>query len=592
MSRNEIVLRKAGKGKRVVAESSRKTRSDPSSPDTDESTERTKSTSNPTTLTALTLRAKSPSNVDSSSTTTSSSPAAAHTSTGNQLQWIPYKVGTSRDDRESREQTPASNSSDEPESRMTTIASAFEVTPYLIPVQIQPNGCDAAVGFFFRHYVGRKTGAPSRLGFNQTWQPSYHNSTEDSPLRLATAAVSVNISMMWSYQGCDTQLPRSLFLQAIAATRHAVVDPVESLSDELLMTILVFDLYDDLLLHYGSGTYSHGAHKRGALALINHRGSVNYQTLQASSLLDTVRNSLLNHYLTRRLSFSPAEVHILERAETSSAPAGSLDMVSLPLVQAQGDLWTFREKRYRRTTLQRREFYEQTIAKAVHVLKVFESWSAHSARSGLRELHVPRQSVLPSIVSAGLYGDHCSVWDNLLLANLSNTFAVRSICTLQLIRQALADEPTLLLESKYRTLLTETDIKIQEFADKVVSSVPFHLGDTVVLTNPLDCDRINYPFSFKIDPETGLNEKLPSLMSDHASMAAATSGWFIYPKLVALYRLAEPEDDAAPFFLREGQLDWIKGQIVRLQRIFLFTDPPWFKRQPKASRGKVRGVTS
>lgn len=466
--------------------------------------------------------------------------------------------------------------------------SAFESSPYLIPTPIQQDGCDAAVLFFFHHYVGQKTGSPTRLGFNQQWQPSYHKSIEDSSLRLATTAVGVNITMMWGLQGCDTQLPRSLFLRAVAATRQAVIDPVQSLSDELLMTILVFDLYDDILLHYRQGLHSHGTHKRGALALVNHRGALNYQSLQASHLLDTVRSSLLNYHLSRRLSFSPAEIHLFGRAETVSPPVGTLDMASMPLAQALGELWAYREKRYRRTPVQRREFYQQIITRATDVLKALENWSLFSIEPEFRAVHVPRESVLPSIVSAGMYGDQCAVWDNLTFGNIWNSFAIRNIYALQLIRQALADEPTLLLEAKYRTLLTDTDLKIQGFADQVLSSVPFHLGDTMVLTNPLESSRINYPFTFKINPVTGLNVRLPNPRSDHPAIASASAGWYLYPKIVTLYRLAEPEDDAVPFPFRQGQLEWIKGQVARLQRIFLFVDPPWFKRLVKAPRVKSR----
>lgn len=589
-SQNEVVLRKAAKGKRSVGKAAQRTTSTtPSSPDDDESTDQARSTWPSTAPTALTIRPKSSFTPEPSSATPSSSSTGAHRWPHNSLQWIPYTVDTGQNCPESLKQTPESNSSDEAESaNNTTMECAFEVSPYLIPFPIQQDGCDAAVGFFFHHYVGQKTGSPSRLGFNQQWQPSYHKSIEDSSLRLATSAVGVNITMMWGLQGCDTQLPRSLFLRAVAATRQAVIDPVQSLSDELLMTILVFDLYDDILLHYRQGLDSHGTHKRGALALVNHRGALNYQSLQASHLLDTVRSSLLNYHLSRRLSFSPAEIRLFGRAETVSPPVGNLDMASMPLAQAQGELWAYREKRYRRTTVQRREFYQQIITKATDVLKALESWSLFSIRSECRAVHVPRESVLPSIVSAGMYGDQCTVWDNLTIANTWNTFALRSIYALQLIRQALADEPTLLLEAKYRTLLTETDLKIQAFADQILSSVPFYLGDTMVLTNPLESSRINYPFTFKINPVTGLNVRLPNPMSDHPAIASASGGWYLYPKIVTLYRLAEPEDDAAPFPLRQGQLDWIKGQVARLQRIFLYVDPPWFKRLVKPSRVKSR----
>ena len=52
----------------------------------------------------------------------------------------------------------------------------------------------------------------------------------------------------------------------------------------------------------------------------------------------------------------------------------------------------------------------------------------------------------------------------------------------------------------------------------------------------------------------------------------------LFPQLVTVWRFAEPEDDAVAIVLREGQLEWIKGQVRRLQRVFLFSEPVLFKR--------------
>ena len=64
-----------------------------------------------------------------------------------------------------------------------------------IPCSLRQDGLDASICFFFRHYAGTAFD-PEALGFNQLWQPMYLRAATQSSLRLATAAVTVNIAMM------------------------------------------------------------------------------------------------------------------------------------------------------------------------------------------------------------------------------------------------------------------------------------------------------------------------------------------------------------------------------------------------------------
>lgn len=505
------------------------------------------------------------------------------------LQWIVYSAD---DDGQSPE---SPNSNDFGVSHEAA-AVHVSVNPLLndwldtatIPLSLKQDPCDAAVAFFFRHHVGNASNRQSRMGFNHIWQPMYHRSAMGSALRTATAAVCVNISMLWSSKGCDTHLPRSLFSDAVAITRKTMLSPALNTSNELLMTILAFDLYDDLLLYYRPGPVVHGAHKKGLLAMVKHRGAVNHQSEVHKRMLDTVRHSVLEHYLSNRLSFSDDELEMFRHAAARSLPVNSLDLASMQLAKVQGHMWAFRAIRHTKTPRERRICYEAFIADAIHVTQLFLSWDLFTIRSEWKAFSVPRKSLLPSIVSAGVYGDECFVWEELSLGNLWNTHAVRSIQALQLIRQALADEPTLLLDRPYRELLTKTDAEIQKHVDDVLASIPFHVGDTVRVTNPINCDTVNYPFAIVKDAETGLDVKAPHPLTEHAAKATASGGWYLYPKLVSLYRFAEPEDDAVPIVLRNGQLDWIKGQVTRLQRLFMYVDPPWFKRLQKTAEQSAR----
>lgn len=436
----------------------------------------------------------------------------------------------------------------------------------------------AAVAFFFRHYGGGMNEPEAHLGFHKAWQPMYLQASAKSPLWNATAAVAVNVAMMWCFKGCDTRLPRSLFTKAITATRQAMYDPTASTTDELLMTILIFDLYDCLLLHYTPGIPNYGKHKDGALALIKHRADANHLTRRSKIMLDGTRHSLLNFLLTERKTFSDDLVPVFQQGSNSS-PAGRLDLISMQVTALQAEVFNLhRENPKSSTGLNRRAQYEEIIEKAIRVETLLVNWKFSALTPEWKPYYISRASVSPTITAAGFYGPHCVVWQDLAFGDLWTTHASRCIYTLQVIRQALADEPSLLLERKYQNLLTQTDLQMQEFVDFVCFAVPFHIGDTMVPTNPLYAESINFPHTMTRDEKTGTNKRIPDPLTNYQTRTAASGGWIIYPQLVTLYRFAEPEDEAVPISLRDGQLDWLKDQIKRLQRIFLFVDPPWFKR--------------
>ena len=407
----------------------------------------------------------------------------------------------------------------------------------------------------------------------------YAQSSAQSSLRLATAAVAVNIATMWSSKGFDTQLARSFFAQAVAAAREDLRNPLQSSTDEILMTILIFDLYDALVLHYASGPVDYGKHKHGALAMIEHRGSANFATSQGRTLIGAVRHSLLPYMLAFRKPFPQRSDYLFDHPSINDTKASSLDMISVQLSRIQSRLWTLHvESRLKINFEQRRACYEEIIAEAFQVESFLLDWKESITDPDWLPEHLPRASVMESIQAAGFYGTRCSVWADLTIGGTWTLYSIRYLLTLQIIRQSFADETSLLNDPEQRALLSKTNNRVQELVDFICEMIPFILGDTVIPKNPMYSSSINFPHHSKLDPKTRLPVRTPSLQSNHQKQAGASGGWILFPQLVNVWRLAEPEDDAVPIILREGQLDWIKAQVKRLQKIFLFREPVWFKR--------------
>ncbi|KAL9038974.1 MAG: hypothetical protein Q9214_005065 [Letrouitia sp. 1 TL-2023] len=484
-------------------------------------------------------------------------------STARSQSWSDRNVADSRPDR-----SPA-----------VEVKMDFNTSTNSIPRALEQDIQDASICFFFRHYGGTAFDPEAHNGFNQLWEPMYLQASSQSSLRLATAAVTVNIAMMWRFQGCNSRPARSLFTKSVAAARETLHDPLQSSTDEILMTILIFDLYEALVLHYDSGPVDYGKHKHGALAMIEHRGFANFATSQGRALIGAVRHSLLPYMLSSRKPFPERSDYLFDHPSVNDTKALSLDLISVQLSRVQSRLWTLRlESRLESSLKERRACYEEIIAEAFQVEKLLLTWKVSITDPDWLPEYVPRDSVRESIQNAGFYGLRCSVWVDLAFGGTWILFSTRYLLTLQVIRQSFADEASLLNNPEQRALLSKANERVQDLVDFICNTIPFYLGDNVTPKNPAHSMSINFPFKLKIDWKTGTLTSLPSLRSNHHNRAAASGGWILFPQLVNVWRLAEPEDDAVPIILREGQLDWIKEQVKRLQKIFLFCDPVWFKR--------------
>ena len=407
----------------------------------------------------------------------------------------------------------------------------------------------------------------------------YLQAPAHSSLRLATAAVTVNIAMLWFARGCDTRPASRLFTEAVAAAQEALNDPRQSLTDEILMTILLFDLYDTMVLHYAPVSSDYGKHKYGALAMIEHRGSTSFATSRGRALLAAVRHTVLPHMLSTRQPFPERLDHLFGDPLANATRAMCLDLISVQLSRVQCRLWDLRrECSPNEHPLARRACYMEIIEDALRIEGLLMDWKASITDPNWLPEHVPYESVTESIREAGFYGSHCSIWGDLTFGSTWILFSVRYLLTLQVIRQSFADEPSLLRDPEQGDLLDGADECVQQIVDSICEAIPFNLGDIILPTNPVHSVSTNFPSTYRVDPDTGRSTRIPKLESNHQARAAASGGWILFPHLVNVWRLAEPEDDAVPVILREGQLDWIKEQIKRLQRSFLFCEPVWFKR--------------
>ena len=147
-------------------------------------------------------------------------------------------------------------------------------------------------------------------------------------------------------------------------------------------------------------------------------------------------------------------------------------------------------------------------------------------------------SAIPwDVVNAGLYGDSCDVYSDIIICGTWNDWRHVRLKVLALIARLGNND------SKARAILS-----IQQLADDICASIPFSLGSRVKPSTIYAADS-TYP---SVD-----GQRVPEA---HQQRAAAAGGWLLFSPLKEVWHVG--------MYLRKGQLDWVSGQLLRLATIY------------------------
>lgn len=154
-----------------------------------------------------------------------------------------------------------------------------------------------SLDFFWENWTDVTVDPQSQSGFPELLRPLYERLPLDSPLQLATSALAVNVTYSALGRPLESDLPSSLLSKALLATKSIINDPVQSLTDETLASVLILGACEALKQAAESHPPS-GVHKFGALALVRARGPLNFKSELARRLLVAVRHHTIRWALT------------------------------------------------------------------------------------------------------------------------------------------------------------------------------------------------------------------------------------------------------------------------------------------------------
>lgn len=126
----------------------------------------------------------------------------------------------------------------------TLINALFALRGFALPQGLTFSIENQATAFFFRNFVLLPQHDETARGFFELIVPYYNSTPAGSTFHLATHAVS--LAVLGNYPGRSHLLQESasFYGKALQKAQKALQDPVQARSDETLLTIMLFVLYE------------------------------------------------------------------------------------------------------------------------------------------------------------------------------------------------------------------------------------------------------------------------------------------------------------------------------------------------------------
>lgn len=151
--------------------------------------------------------------------------------------------------------------------------------------------------------------------------------------------------------------------------------------------------------------------------------------------------------------------------------------------------------------------------------------------------HIPARQVPQSVIDAGIYNNGCDIYPDIMICSTWNEWRVARLKVLGLIARHSSSEVS-----------AQTTATIQQLVDDICASIPFSLGSRTE-PGPLYEMKVTYP-SLKGQP----------ISKEHQKTSSAYGGWYLFAPFKETMNVG--------MYLRKGQLEWLRGQLMRLARMY------------------------
>ncbi|KAL8943676.1 MAG: hypothetical protein Q9211_000911 [Gyalolechia sp. 1 TL-2023] len=396
-----------------------------------------------------------------------------------------------------------------------------------------------ALSFYFNSYLLPSTLPNHQRGFLGYVYPVWTRASHLSPLRVAVNAVAQALLEAWSFINPNSalSLARSHYAQGIVAVRRHLQN-AKDIDDDILLATLMLDMYDGIMSFCGARPHK-GPHVRGSAALIENRRGLHVNSTTFQGTLLAVRSRIVGDALNKGES---VPINVLTWATSTQTsprtPEIELEAINVELANLQvsaSGLQTYSPETAPSAS--------KLLAQAIELDQRLVGWTAT-----IPDEWIPTciwDDIPWSVHDAGLYQNHCTIHHSIWTAETLNGHCCSRI-KLQLVTLACLDHLILPMSEIMRV---NAHTAIQDSADAICASVPYHLGDRIE-PRRIDDKTVQYP---------RIGER--ATPDEHYLTAAAYGGMFLTKRFMELLKLGP--------ILRAGQQQWILGQVERIKSIYL-----------------------
>ncbi|KAF4993040.1 hypothetical protein FDECE_13534 [Fusarium decemcellulare] len=383
-----------------------------------------------------------------------------------------------------------------------------------------------ALGFFFFHY-GRCYDGQATCSIFDILPSMYAKCSLNSPLVKATTALALEVAYLHRSAGGYSVLGHSTYIEAVIRTKEALTASAQSKSNELLMTTLVLEAYENA--HATFGKTNHGvspshAHALGSIALLKHRGSLDYKDELSWRLVVATRNRLLQH--------TWHDLDGLGGFETLRDVWDCCIGAHMYSPAVKADTLAFRLPRVKlraRTAVSLHEI----LNRAINLASECSLWQ--------NTFHQLGSHVDPA------------VYASLSIANSYNRHRVTELCSLSLISDCLASLSSPEQDYRLRVLPPALLCRAQVLVDEICASVPFLTGDAAA--GGLRAMAVLVPSAVQPSHDgNNATQMFPWNEVQHAQQVVASGLFMMYRTLKMVLELLG--DKVMGNIIRDGQIEW------------------------------------
>ncbi|CAG9988229.1 unnamed protein product [Clonostachys byssicola] len=429
-----------------------------------------------------------------------------------------------------------------------------------------------ATSLFITYVLVLGRSLESSRGLLELLTPALALEVDDSPLSLSLHAAAIQLWCLINSRSFSSS--DKILTQAYSRLRNAIQDPLQRRCESNVLAALLLQRYERFSAVWNQHEQCH-VHRNGALALLRQQKLDGINSKHRGYLISQLFHIEVNICISKKIPFQASEITWLTDQDLSilpSNPSTALDTIGASIANHQHKFYLLSADRFTTAPNPDLSQWHQDLQDTEDQL---HSWPNTLPRHWLPQTLESGKHFDQSIITYEGYGD---VYPNIQIASIWNLWHTYCLLLLQ-IKLALLD----FLPSSYELVGTTRDplrpdfrvksIQLaQDLVDSICQSVPFHLGNYIkpASLSELMVPTILCPSYHDMEPSHipySLYQKSSLLMSrdDHRRHVIFQGPWHMMGTLSHVLSIfADNESNILVHALREGQMNWIRAQFLRV----------------------------